>query len=42
MYVNGIPFVTTISDTIRFGTATEMIGATMYNVIIALRVISST
>ena len=42
MYANGIPFLTTISRTIQFGTTTEMSGATMDNVLIALRVIAST
>ena len=42
MYVNGTPFSTTVSRTIQFGTATEMDGATMENVLIALKVITST
>ena len=41
MFVNGIPFLTTVSRIIQFGSATEMSGATMENVVTALQVIKS-
>ena len=41
MCVNGVPFLTTISRVIRFGSATEMSGATMNNVVNALKVINT-
>lgn len=42
MFVNGIPFLTTVSRIIKFGTCTEMSGANMDNVVTALRVIKAT
>jgi len=39
--VNGVPFLTTISRVIRFGSATEMSGTTMDNVVNALKVINT-
>ena len=41
MFVNGTPFLTTISRVIRFGSATEMTGATMANIVIALKIVQS-
>ena len=42
MFVNGIPFLTTISRAIQFGTCTELDGASMNNAVAALRVIKAT
>ena len=42
MYVNGIPFLTTINRIVRFGSSTEMIGANMNNAVIVLKVVSAT
>ena len=42
MYVNGIPFLTTISRIVRFDSSTEMIGANMNNAVIVLKVVSAT
>ena len=39
MFVNGTTFLTTVSRAIKLGTATEMSGATMDNVITALKII---
>ena len=39
--MNGIPFVTTMSCAIRFGSATDMSGANMDHVVTALTVIST-
>ena len=39
IFVNGIPFLTTVSRVIRFGSSTEMPIATMDNVVIALKVV---
>ena len=42
MFVNGITFFTTIRRTIRFGSVIEMPGATMGNVVMALKMIAAT
>ena len=40
MFVNSIPFLTTISRVVRFGFATEMTGANMENVVTVLQIVN--
>ena len=40
MFINGVPFLTTVSCMVRFGSATEMSRVTMDNVITALKIIN--
>ena len=42
MFINGIPFLTTISCTVVFGTTTEIEGANMGNVVTVLKNICAT
>ena len=42
MFINGIPFLTSISQIITFGMATEMEGANMDNVVTVLKTINVT
>ena len=39
MFINGIPFLKTISHTVKFSTATEMNGANMDNVVTVLKTV---
>ena len=41
MFVNSIPFLTTISRVVRFGSATEMTGANMENVVTVLQIVNA-
>ena len=42
MFINSIPFMTSISQIVAFGTATEMEGSNMDNTVSVLKVINAT